>query len=264
MNLLKRYTLPVALVGLLAACAVSPTGRQQFLVMNQRQVDAMGAQAFAEMKDSKSVDRNPAINAYVQCVARAITAELPTRQRWEVAVFRESSANAFALPGGKIGVNTGLLNVARTQNQLAAVIGHEIGHVIASHANERQSQQLAVQSGLAVVDSLLKGKTQNPQAVSQALGLGAQYGILLPYGRTQESEADVIGLDLMARAGFDPRGAVDLWRNMSQAGGGRRLEFLSTHPSHDTRIQELRARMGRAMQVYQTAQAQGKRPQCGR
>jgi predicted Zn-dependent protease len=180
-------------------------------------------------------------------------------------VFKDPDVNAFALPGGRIGVYTGLLEVTENQQQLAAVIAHEVAHVLANHANERLSQALAVQGGLSVIDSLAKNPTSaNHQLVMQALGLGAKYGILLPYSRTQESEADLIGLELMARAGFDPRQSVALWRNMMGVGGNQPPQFLSTHPSHGSRIQELEANMGRVLQLYQAARAQGKSPRCGR
>lgn len=254
------------LLMVLTACAVSPTGRQQFALMSSQQLDAMGAQSFSELKQSKTIETNSRINNYVRCVAQAIVNEVPGgRGAWEVVVFRDKSANAFALPGGKIGVHTGLLQVAKNQNQLAAVIGHEVGHVLADHVNERFSQQFAVQGGLAVVDAMVLGNasTTTRQGVMQALGLGAQVGLLLPYSRIHESEADVIGLDLMARAGFDPRQSLALWDNMARSDGAQPPEFLSTHPSHGTRGQELQAHMDRALQIYETVRAQGKRPRCG-
>ncbi|MEZ5581536.1 MAG: M48 family metallopeptidase [Candidatus Competibacteraceae bacterium] len=202
------------------------------------------------------------INTYVRCVAWDITAGLGGKP-WEVAVFRDKNPNAFALPGGKIGVHTGLLKVARNQHQLAAVIGHEVGHVLANHANERVSQQLAVQGGLGAVGSLAGNVDPGTQqALLQGLGLGAQFGILLPFSRAQETEADIIGLDLMARAGYDPRESLALWQNMARATGGQVPQFMSTHPSHGTRSRTLQEQMGRAMQTYQTARAQGRQPRC--
>ena len=225
----------------------------------------MGTQAFRQLERSKEVDTNYRINAYVRCVTTAILSQIQGGPAgWEIKVFEDDSANAFALPGGKIGVNTGLLQVARNQDQLATVIGHEVGHVLARHANERMSQELAVQGGLAVLGSMAGGSSGLSPDVIQALGLGAEYGILLPFSRVQESEADVIGLDLMARAGFDPRQSIRLWENMSRAGTAQPPEFLSTHPSHGTRIQNLQARMGLAMQTFEAARSMGKIPQCGR
>jgi len=255
----------VSLLGwviLATACAMSPTGRQQLALFPAQQLDAMGAQSFAELKQSKPLETNKRINTYVRCVVWDITAGLGN-QTWEVAVFRDKNSNAFALPGGKIGVYSGLLKVAKNQDQLAAVIGHEVGHVLANHANERVSQQLAVQGGLGAVGAVagnLDPGTQ--QSLLQGLGLGAQFGILLPFSRTQETEADIIGLDLMARAGYDPRESLALWQNMARASGGQPPQFMSTHPSHGTRTQTLQGHMGQAMQTYQTARAQGRRPRC--
>ncbi|MDQ2694768.1 MAG: M48 family metallopeptidase, partial [Pseudomonadota bacterium] len=204
-------------------------------------------------------------NAIVRCVAGAIVNEVQGGPRsWEVAVFQDGSANAFALPGGKIGVNTGMFKVARNPDQLAAVIGHEVGHVLAQHSNERLSQQFAVQAGLSLADAVAGQYAALPrEQLLGVLGLGAQLGILLPYSRTHESEADVIGLNLMARAGFDPRQSIGLWQNMARSGGGQPPEFMSTHPSHGTRLQDLQAAMGPALQTYERALAQGKRPRCG-
>lgn len=222
----------------------------------------MGTQAFQEIKSKTPVDSTPATNTYVKCVANAITNEVDPNQKWEVVVFEDDSANAFALPGGKIGVHTGLLKVATAQEQLAAVLGHEVGHVIAQHGNERASEQLAVQGGLEIASTIFKNKqSQGYQLAMGALGVGAQFGILLPHSRTQESEADAIGLDLMAKAGFDPNGAVALWKNMESAGGGQPPEFMSTHPSHGTRIAGLEAKMPEAVSIFQGTT---KRPACKR
>ena len=182
---------------------------------------------------------------------------------WDVVVFRNPSPNAFALPGNKIGINSGMLKIAQTQDQLAAVIAHEVGHILADHANERLTQQLAVQGSLALMDLV----SDNPndwkyQMVRKALGLGAEVGLLLPFSRTHEKEADAIGLDLMARAGFDPRTSIELWRNMAAASSGQPVEFLSTHPSHETRYEELDERMGPAIKSFEAARLRGLNPDC--
>jgi predicted Zn-dependent protease len=247
---------------ILTACATSPLGRRQFILLPQDQVDLMGAQAFLSMKQKIPVARSSEFNQYVTCIAQPIVNEIGGQ--WEIAVFQDDSPNAFALPGGKIGVHTGIFRVARNQDQLATVLAHELAHVLAKHANERISQQLAVQQGLNVIQAVANPSTQTGLTMMGLLGLGAEYGILLPYSRTQESEADVFGLELMARAGFDPRQSVDLWANMEQAGGGQPVEFLSTHPSHATRVQDLGQQMPKALQLYQSAQAMGKQPQCDR
>ncbi|NIM28967.1 MAG: M48 family metalloprotease [Gammaproteobacteria bacterium] len=242
----------------LSACATSPTGRDQLLIFSADDLDAMGVHAFSEMRTQLPEETDPAVNDYVGCVAKAITRQVAAkRDGWEVVVFKDESPNAFALPGGKMGVYTGMLEVAENQDQLAAVLGHEVGHVLAQHANERMSQQQVTSIGLAVAAG-----TGLDSASMQALGLGAQIGILLPYSRTHESEADIIGLDLMAKAGFDPRESVQLWKNMQKAGGGTPPEFLSTHPSSGTRIDNLIGQMANALQTYNDARARGNKPNC--
>src|SRR5699024_9074480 len=148
------------------------------------------------------------------------------------------------------------------QAQLAAVIGHEIGHVLAHHSNARMSAKYATSAGMQLLGAFLGGggSAANSKQIMALLGLGAQVGLLLPYGRGQESEADIIGLELMARAGFDPRAAVALWHNMDAAGGAAPPEWLSTHPSNASRIQHLKQYMGKAMQLYRQAPSH---PSCG-
>ncbi len=245
---------------LLSSCAISPTGRSQFLLMSDSEMEQMGAQSFAVLKKDMPIEKDPKINAYVLCVAGAITDIVGGD--WEVVVFKEPTANAFALPGRKIGVHTGLLEVAINQNQLAAVLGHEVAHVLADHGNERVSQQTAVNQGLSITQSVLSPQSELGQIGMGALGLGVQYGILMPFSRSHESEADIYGLDLMAKAGFDPRESVALWVNMGKAGGQAPPEFMSTHPSHETRITDLQKQMPSALELRKKAKTQGKNPQC--
>jgi predicted Zn-dependent protease len=256
----RIITLITALL-LLAGCSTSPTGRSQLVLMPDSQMDQMGLQAFTNIKQKTPVSSNRRTSNYVECVTAAITQQVGGR--WEVVVFEDDSANAFALPGNKIGVNTGLLKVAKNQNQLATVIGHEIAHVLSRHSNERVSQKFAVEQGLGLVSAVASPTSTTGKTLMGMMGVGAQYGILMPFSRVQESEADIYGLDLMAKAGFDPRESVNLWINMGKANKGQPPEFLSTHPSHSTRISDLNARMNSAMQLYQNARNAGKRPACG-
>jgi predicted Zn-dependent protease len=257
--LIRLFVLITTLV-LLSACATSPTGRSQLVLMPESEINQMGLQAFTTIKKETRIDRSTVTNRYVQCVAQAITREVGGS--WEVVVFNDSDANAFALPGGKIGVYTGLLKVAENQDQLATVIGHEVAHVLARHSNERVSQKFAVEQGLSLISAIANPQSGTGQTLMGLLGVGAQYGVLMPYSRIQESEADILGLDLMARAGFDPRESTRLWINMGRAGGGQPPEFLSTHPSHSTRISDLNAHMPVALQLQSRARQQGKRPVC--
>jgi len=258
--MLNRLTILIPCLALVSACATSPTGRSQLVLMPDSQMEQMGLQAFTNIKGKTAVESNRTTNSYVQCVGNAITREVGGS--WEIVVFRDDSANAFALPGRKIGVNTGLLKVAENQHQLATVIGHEIAHVLAQHSNERVSQKFAVEQGLGLINALASPSTATGQTLMGLLGVGAEYGVLLPYSRIQESEADTLGLELMAKAGFDPRESVRLWVNMGRTNKGQPPEFLSTHPSHSTRISDLNARIPAALNLQRTAMQQGKRPAC--
>lgn len=250
----------------LVACAQSPTGRKQILLVNDSQMNAMGAKAYSDMKNKQPViSSSDPKSRYVRCIANAIVHELggAQGQGWEVNLFAIKSPNAFALPGKKIGVNTGMLKVAKNQSQLAAVLGHEVGHVLAKHGAERVSLQMATQTGTQLLQAMTGTDSKTKQVAYALLGLGTKFGIALPYSRDHESEADLMGLKLMAKAGFDPQGSVQLWQNMSRMGGGSPPEFMSTHPAHSTRIHALQANMQEAMNLYQQAKAQGKRPHCG-
>lgn len=262
--MLKTFLTTFLTTLILISCVVSPTGRKQFMFMPEEQMDQMGAQAFANVKQQTPVETDDGLNQYVRCVTTAIVqiSNSATKQ-WEVAVFRDDSANAFALPGGKVGVHTGMFNVASTQDQLATVIGHEIAHVLSKHGNERVSQEYALEQGLALIQALANPQSQTGLTLMGLLGVGVEYGILLPYGRVQESEADLLGLNLMARAGFKPTESVALWQNMSrQATGEEPPEFMSTHPSHTTRINDLNNAMNSAMPLYQQARTSGRSPRC--
>lgn len=250
---------------LISACATSPEGRSQLILLPDSQMDQMGVQAFTEMKGKIPVERDPSMNTYVKCVAMEVLKEsegYAKKSDWEIVVFKDETANAFALPGGKIGVHTGLLKVAKTQDQLATVLGHEVGHVIARHGNERVSQSVAMEGAL-VAGSLAVKDNPNRNLILAGLGLGAQFGVLLPWGRTQESEADIIGLKIMARAGFNPQESVELWKNMS-AQGSHPPEWLSTHPSPGNRIDNLQSHMNEALGLSEAAQRSGRKPNCKR
>ncbi len=249
----------------LLSCATSPEGRNQLKLIPDEQMDAMGAQSFEQIKQQTPITKDQSIQQYVLCIANKIIPQVtqnPDPKQWEVQVFEDEQANAFALPGYKIGVYTGLLKYAKNQDQLAAVMGHEVAHVIAKHGNERVSNQMATEAGLTIATVILGGtQDENSALILAGLGLGAQYGIILPFSRSHESEADLIGLELMAKAGFDPAQSVPLWQNMSQAGAAP-PEFMSTHPSSDTRIKQLQERIPEANIAYQQAVQKGQRANC--
>ena len=262
MNILKiKLLFSSLLVCILAACATSPTGRTQVAFMPDAEVNSMGLQAFDTLKRENKISRDAASNRLVSCVASAITQEVGGE--WEVVVFEDESLNAFALPGGKIGVHTGLLNLVDNQDQLAVVIGHEVGHVMARHSNERLSQQTGTNLGISLIQAIAAPQSALGQTAVGLLGVGAQYGVIMPFSRLHESEADTIGLDLMAKAGFNPAESIKLWQKMAQASqGAEPVEFLSTHPSHTSRIQNLQADLPKVQRLQQQANAAGKNPRC--
>jgi len=273
MSLVKKFRCTVRLVSsvfiaiAVSACATSPEGRSQLKLLPDEQIDSMGVQSFEQIKQDTPETSNENMRAYVQCIASAIIPQLDEDNNpamWEIRVFADDQANAFALPGNKIGVYEGLFKYAVNQHQVAAVMGHELAHVIAQHGNERVSDQLAAQAGIAIAAIALgtsDTSDDNKALILAGLGLGVQYGVILPFSRTHESEADLIGLELMASSGFDPVESVTLWQNMSRA-GGQAPEFLSTHPSSATRIKDLNARMPRALETYGKARAQNRKPNC--
>lgn len=249
----------------LAACATSPLGRDQLILFPEEQVAEMGAAAYQEMRQNARLARNSEVNDYVHCVTDAL-ADVPAAdgasQEWEVSVFEEDQVNAFALPGGKIGVYQGLLDVAGNQHQLAAVIAHEMAHVLARHSNERISTHYAAGAGLDLIGVIAGADTPGKQTLLGLLGLGTQVGVLLPFGRSQETEADLVGVELMARAGFDPRQSVQLWENMAEESGQAPPEFLSTHPSSESRIRTLQDALPQVLPLAEQARASGRDPAC--
>jgi len=252
---------------ILGACATSPTGRSQLQFFSSDQLSRMGKVSYEKMTQEIPGEESPEINRYVDCVVEKVSSALSNsggQTSWEVTVFdQDDSVNAFALPGGYIGIYTGLLQVAENPDQLAAVVGHEIAHVTADHPNSRLSAQFATNAGLQVVNAFLQGHAGGGgDQIMALLGVGSQVGVLLPFSRAQEKEADILGLNYMARAGFDPRQGIDLWQNMAEAGGDSPPEFLSTHPAEHSRIQVLENHLNRAMELYRKARQQGRNPQC--
>src|SRR5712692_8309346 len=251
-------------VGLLAAvaCATAPyTRRSQLILISAEQETKLGAQAYQEVLAKSRIERRGAVVQPIEAVGQRI-ARVVNRPdfHWQFTVIDDpKQQNAFALPGGKVAVYTGILPVAQTTAGLAVVLGHEIAHVVARHGAERMSQGLVAQVGGSMLGALLGG---GPSAnmVLAAYGLGAQLGVLLPFSRTQESEADHIGLLLMARSGYDPRGALAFWQRMERAAGGAPPEFLSTHPSHGTREQQIQAWLPEAMRYYEASAHAGVEP----
>ena len=267
---LMRVTTMVCLLAggvTLVGCETNPyTGRKQLLMTSIGQEVQMGAQAFDQVKndpkmrpsqDPREVEPVKRVAArIVEAAKRSKYAQMAQQFQWEVTIIKDDkTANAFALPGGKMAVYTGIFPMAKTEAGLAAVMGHEVVHALARHGAERMSQGQLTNTVLQVAGAAIGLSGGNPmlgQATMAALGAGAQVGVLLPFSRKHESEADYVGILLAADAGYDPRESVALWERMGQAsGGGGQSEFLSTHPSHDTRIDQLKEWMPEAMAIYQ-------------
>lgn len=234
------------------------TGRTQVVSVSREEASALGERAFADVLGQHQMvtagPQSEAVRAIATRIAEQADALIDPDYEWEVVLLAAPEANAFALPGGKIGVLSGLLDVAQTPDQVAAVIAHEVGHVVARHGAERLTQQQLAELGqIAVSVAVGDMDPATRAAVVGALGLGAQYGVLMPFSRRHEAEADHIGLILMAQACYDPRAAVQMWQNMAAAAEGQPPEFLSTHPSHGTRIEALRDLMDEAMEAREAA-----------
>jgi predicted Zn-dependent protease len=243
-----------------SACVSSATGRRQLLLISPAQEHKLGAQAFDELRAKERPCANPAAAGVVRDIGRRIAAVSPQpRWGWTFELFdAPQTLNAFALPGGKVGVYTGLFAAAGNAAGLAAVMGHEVAHAILRHGAERVSQGLVVQMGVEATGIAFENSAHK-KTILAALGLGAQLGVMLPYSREMESEADVIGLQYMARAGYDPREAVAFWERFRKATGGAKTpELLSTHPATETRIAALRKALPKALALYERSPRFGK------
>jgi len=254
---------------LLGGCQTNPyTNRSQFLLMPSGYMNELGAAQYGETlqdpkvvlsKDPREIEPVKRVAARIIAAAkRSKYAEAAKSFDWEVTVIKDDNTkNAWALPGGKIAVYTGIFPMAKTEAGLAAIMGHEVVHALAQHGGERMSQGLMAQVGMSAAAILLSTQGGDPalnQLGMQAMGLGLQAGVLLPFSRKHESEADYIGVLLAADAGYDPQEAVRIWERMAAAsGGGTQPEFLSTHPANETRIADLNRWMPEALGIYQRA-----------
>ena len=243
---------------LLVACAKVPiTNRTQLILLPRAFEMQLGASAYLSMLESEKVSKNKHYARTVTRVGQRIAAVSHTPNlKWQYTVFdNDKLVNAFALPGGKIGVYTGMMPVAKTDAGLATVMAHEVAHATARHGGERLTLGILLEMGSAALASAMKKKDEKTQSrVLAAYGIGSTLVVALPFSRKQESEADRIGLIYMAKAGYDPREAIPFWERMGAAGRGAPPEFLSTHPGYRTRIKNLRKWMPEAMEYYEASQ----------
>lgn len=237
----KRELIQGLAAGTVVAFAAGASGCESVpIVVSESDLVAMSDQAWAEMRASERVLTDSRYTSRLQRVGdRIVGASSLGAQGWQYAVFDSEELNAFVLPGRQVGFYRGIMDLASTDDELAAIVGHEVAHVYYRHAAQRASQQAFVQGGLAVASVAVQG-SQQQQAVMQALGLGAQYGVLLPFSRENELQADSYGVDLMNAAGYRASAAIDFWEKMNAQGGSRPPEFASTHPNPGRRIEELR------------------------
>jgi predicted Zn-dependent protease len=254
--------LPLLLAGLFFAYQyfssekfVNPeTGRKSHVAMSTREEALLGLQSYQQvLAQSESIDSGPELETIKRVASRLATAtsKAGVDFDWQVSLIRSSQVNAFCLPGGKVVVYTGILPVTQNESALATVLGHEMAHATSRHGSQRVLEQNLAQTALTGVAMSLSDMDYDKQrAVMGALGVGTQFGVLMPFSRKHESEADHIGLHYMARAGYDPRESIRFWQRMENAGGTQSPEFLSSHPSHGSRIQQLEAEMPKALEEY--------------
>lgn len=266
MNILKRFVafLFVAPLVLISCSTVPITGRSQINIVPDSTMISMSFQQYDEFLKKNETSTNIQQTQMVQQVGKRIQNSVEQffsaqnmsdhikNYQWEFNLVENPTANAWCMPGGKVVVYTGIIEIAKDETGLAVVMGHEIAHAIAEHGNERMSQGLIAQMGGVALSAAMH---EQPQATQQlwmtVFGVGAQYGVMLPYGRLQESEADRLGLIFMAMAGYDPNRAVEFWTRMAQEKEGRAPpEFLSTHPSDETRISKIKEHLPEAMEYY--------------
>lgn len=268
--MIKRFLLFSLVFGLTACKSVPLTGRKQLSLIPGSQMNAMAVDQYQQVLSKAKVLTGTPEAQQVKRVGNKISqavetylkqkghAEMIKDLNWEFNLIDENVANAWCMPGGKVAFYTGIMGICGDDAGVAVVMGHEIAHAIANHGSERMSQGLVQQFGGVALQVAIKDQPQQTQALYMAAyGIGSQYGAMLPFSRLHESEADEMGLIFMAMAGYDPREAPKFWQRMSAAsGGGAPPEFMSTHPSHDRRISDLNANMGKALSYYQKAQGQ--------
>lgn len=262
-SILKTVTLTL-LIALIVSCATVPlTGRRQLTLIPDSELNSMSFQQYSDFLNEHEVSKDAQKSALVKNVGKNIQKAVEgyfkqkklshhlNGYKWEFNLVEDNMVNAFCMPGGKVVIYTGILPVTKNEAGLATVMGHEIAHAIANHGNERMSQGLVTTFGSVALDQVMKDKSAETQAIfNAAYGIGTTVGVMLPFSRLHESEADELGLIFMAMAGYDPHHAVDFWKRMSAISGGSPPEFLSTHPSDETRIKQIQKALPKAMKYY--------------
>jgi predicted Zn-dependent protease len=254
----------ILIAGLLASCStVLLTGRKQLLLVPDTEILAMSLQSYKQFIDSVPASKDNKNTGLVKNVGKKISevvelylknnglaSEIPNYS-WEFNLVKDKTVNAFCMPGGKVVVFEGILPITQNEVGMAVVLGHEIAHAVAKHSSERMSQQMLVQYGASLTDVLLSKKSEATRStINLIYGIGTQYGVMLPYSRQHEYEADHLGLIFLAMAGYDPNEAITFWERMAANSQGAPIEFMSTHPSDANRITKLKEFMPEAMKYY--------------
>ncbi len=261
---MKKIFSLILLTIILSACSsVLITGRKQLILVPDSEILSMSAQSYKEFIDSVPASKDLASTELVKKVGKKISSVVEeylksngheseiTNYAWEFNLVKDTTVNAFCMPGGKVVFFEGILPIAKDETGIAVVMGHEVAHAVAKHSSERLSQQLLLQYGASLTDVLLANKTEATRTGINALyGLGAQFGVMLPYSRKHEYEADQLGLIFIAMAGYDPNEAISFWERMAASSKGAPLEFMSTHPSDANRIAKLKEYLPEAMKYY--------------
>lgn len=259
----KTIFLLLFTVTLSSCSSVLITGRKQLNLVSNDEMLSLSAQEYKQFVDSMPLSKNVANTALVKKVgakiSKAVVEYLKTTEmasevnayQWEFNLIKDTVANAFCMPGGKVVFFEGILPITKDENGIAVVMGHEIAHAIAKHSNERLSQQTLLQYGAAVTDLLLTNQTSTVRSgINLLYGVGSQVGVILPYSRKHEYEADRLGLIFMAMAGYNPETSIAFWERMAANGSNSSLELLSTHPSDVNRIQQMKVNLPEAMTYY--------------
>lgn len=268
---MKKSVVAVSMLLLLTGCgSVALTGRKQLLLVSDSEVMSLSNSSFQDYMKTAKPSTNAANTAMVVRVGKRIAGAVETYLRnngmagevqnfaWEFHLVQDQEPNAFCMPGGKIVVNEGILPYTQTEEGLAIVLGHEVGHAVAKHSAERLSQQMVASYGGQILSGVLANKSATTQMLAQQVyGLGAQYGVMLPYSRKNESEADHLGLVFAAMAGYNPQAAVSFWQRMASSGSQKVPEFMSTHPSDASRISNIQKLMPEALKYYTPGQTSG-------
>ena len=269
MSLLKKLLLSISLATLVVGCTTTDSGRAAITLYDEEYLEYIHKMQFEYDRENLPLvtDRNEI--DFVACIANAIVDAMdPEYQEifWELAILENPAVNASAAPGGKIRVYAGMIDLAENQHELASVMGHELAHVTSKHVNERMSRQKMAEYGIDVASIVIGGGYYNQtNAAKMALSQASQLGLTLPHNRTQESEADEIGLKYMAAAGFDPRESITLWKRMSamsEAAGVTTPDFMRTHPTDEKRIDDQISLLAEVLPIYNQAKAEGRNPNC--